>query len=134
MVWATWIKPHILKSTGQIIESKHQPYVVSTLPYEATKFGLDIVGEPLARHAGRAMKFDGHMLYPVTGISVENYDGCVYDIEMENDDELLNEGRCYYCNGTLSSNSYVEYGTVNMTGRHFLTGALNVIKMQNLGG
>ena len=30
--------------------------------------------------------------------------------------------------------AYVEYGTVNMTGRHFLTGALNVIKMQNLGG
>jgi len=29
---------------------------------------------------------------------------------------------------------FVEAGTVNMTGRHFLTGALNVIKMQNLGG
>ena len=30
--------------------------------------------------------------------------------------------------------AYVEWGTVHMTGRHFLTGALDVIKMQNLGG
>ena len=30
--------------------------------------------------------------------------------------------------------AYVEFGTVHMTGRHFLTGALNVVKMQNLGG
>ena len=30
--------------------------------------------------------------------------------------------------------AYQEFGTSFMVGRHFLTGALNVIKMQNLGG
>lgn len=30
--------------------------------------------------------------------------------------------------------AFVEFGTVHMTGRHFLTGALDIVKMQNLGG